>query len=82
MENCNEIEIIIEESIVIELHEELPVCATIKGREIDIIYSENGKSAYEIAIKNGFIGTEQEWLLSLKGDKGDTGQVFWSNSNW
>lgn len=25
-----------------------------------------GKSAYEIAVKNGFIGTEQEWLESLK----------------
>lgn len=24
-----------------------------------------GKSAYEIAVKNGFIGTEQEWLSSL-----------------
>lgn len=24
-----------------------------------------GKSAYEIAVKNGFIGTEAEWLLSL-----------------
>ena len=27
----------------------------------------NGKSAYDIAVKNGYIGTEQEWLLSLKG---------------
>ncbi len=27
---------------------------------------ENGKSAYEIAVDNGFIGTEQEWLNSLK----------------
>ena len=26
-----------------------------------------GLSAYEIAVKNGFIGTEQEWLDSLKG---------------
>ena len=27
-----------------------------------------GKSAYEIAVENGFIGTEKEWLESLKGD--------------
>lgn len=27
-----------------------------------------GKSAYEIAIANGFEGTEAEWLASLKGD--------------
>lgn len=26
-----------------------------------------GFSAYEIAVQNGFIGTEQEWLDSLKG---------------
>lgn len=30
-------------------------------------------SAYGIAIKHGFSGTEEEWLLSLKGEKGDTG---------
>ena len=33
----------------------------------------NGKSAYEIAVEEGFIGTIDEWLESLKGDKGDTG---------
>ena len=32
-----------------------------------------GKSAYEVALLNGFKGTEEEWLLSLKGDKGDKG---------
>ena len=26
----------------------------------------NGKSAYELAVDNGFVGTEQEWLESLK----------------
>jgi hypothetical protein len=30
-----------------------------------------GKSAYEIAVANGFDGTEQEWLASLKGKDGD-----------
>lgn len=29
-----------------------------------------GKSAYEIALENGFVGTEQEWLESLKGEDG------------
>ena len=29
-----------------------------------------GKSAYEIAVQNGFTGTEIEWLESLKGEKG------------
>lgn len=34
----------------------------------------DGKSAYDIAKDNGFTGTEAEWLLSLKGEKGDPGQ--------
>lgn len=33
----------------------------------------DGKSAYEIAVENGFEGTENEWLVSLKGEKGDPG---------
>lgn len=32
-----------------------------------------GKSAYEIAVDNGFIGTETEWLESLKGSDGNDG---------
>ena len=31
---------------------------------------ENGLSAYEVAQKNGFDGTEEEWLESLKGADG------------
>lgn len=27
-----------------------------------------GKSAYQIALDNGFVGTEEEWLASLRGD--------------
>ena len=30
-------------------------------------------SAYDIAVKNGFVGTEQEWLASLKGKDGIDG---------
>jgi Fibrobacter succinogenes major domain (Fib_succ_major)./Collagen triple helix repeat (20 copies). len=36
----------------------------------------NGLSAYEIAKADGYTGTEEEWITSLKGDpgaKGDTG---------
>lgn len=38
-----------------------------------------GKSAYDVAVDNGFIGTEEEWLETLvgpegpRGKKGDTG---------
>jgi serine protease Do len=31
------------------------------------VVGERGKSAYEIAVENGFVGTEEEWLESLKG---------------
>lgn len=33
----------------------------------------DGKSAYEVAVENGFIGTVSEWLASLKGDTGASG---------
>lgn len=38
--------------------------------------SLTGLSAYEIAVKNGFSGTEQEWLASLKGTNGRDGENF------
>lgn len=34
----------------------------------------DGKSAYDIAVKNGFEGTEAEWLESLKGENGTIGE--------
>lgn len=34
----------------------------------------NGKSAYEIAVANGYVGSEDEWLLSLKGRDGSPGR--------
>ncbi len=35
--------------------------------------AQNGLSAYEIAVENGFEGTEQEWLESLRGENGNDG---------
>lgn len=32
-----------------------------------------GKSAYQIAVDNGFVGTESEWLESLVGEEGPEG---------
>nr|DAY85970.1 MAG TPA: tail sheath protein [Caudoviricetes sp.] len=34
---------------------------------------KDGKSAYEIAVEHGFVGTETEWLESLKGVDGKDG---------
>ena len=33
----------------------------------------NGLSAYQVAVSNGFVGTEAAWLTSLVGPKGDAG---------
>lgn len=33
----------------------------------------NGLSAYEVAVKNGFTGSVEDWLLSLVGEDGETG---------
>lgn len=35
---------------------------------------EKGYSAYEVAVKNGYTGTEAEWLATLKGEKGEKGE--------
>ncbi len=34
-----------------------------------------GKSAYDLAVENGYTGTVSEWLESLKGEKGDAGDI-------
>ena len=38
----------------------------------------DGKSAYQIAVDNGFLGTEEEWLESLNGITPHIGE----NNNW
>lgn len=48
---------------------------------------KDGLSAYEIAVKNGFEGTEQEWLASLVGKGGEgtsarIGEVTLTSSGW
>ena len=40
------------------------------GLAVDV----SGLSAYEIAKANGFVGTEESWLASLKGDRGAKGE--------
>lgn len=37
-------------------------------------YVQNGKSAYELAVENGFKGTEAEWLASLHAEDGKDGK--------
>lgn len=72
------------EEIVIKYLEENPVSG-VDETEVQRIVAEyveehkdelkgvDGKSAYEIALANGFVGTEEEWLASLKGEDGKDG---------
>lgn len=41
---------------------------------LDGTNGQNGLSAYEIAKNGGFIGTEEDWLRSLKGEQGEKGE--------
>ena len=59
--------------------------------EIPLIVDSNGLSAYEVALVNGFVGTEAEWLASLVGSglgytaenvaNKDTDSTFAANSD-
>lgn len=65
----------------------------ISGKNTGVLASpkgDPGKSAYEIAVEEGFSGTISEWLTSLRGpsgEKGENGQDgttphIGSNGNW
>lgn len=45
------------EVVVVELLQEVVSIAETTGLQ--------GKSAYEVAVDNGFVGTEEQWLSSL-----------------
>ena len=40
---------------------------------VDIHTGPEGKSAYEVAVEEGYTGTEEEWLASLVGPQGQQG---------
>lgn len=52
-----------------------PKVSTIKGEKGDKgDAGTNGKSAYEVAVSNGYSGTQAQWLASLKGADGAPGK--------
>lgn len=52
-----------------------PKVSTIKGEKGDKgDAGANGKSAYEVAVANGYSGTQAQWLASLKGADGAPGK--------
>lgn len=88
-------DVIIEERIIVhEISTENQAMITAKETVVNILTEnlqgppgppgagEDGLSAYEVAVANGFVGTEADWLDSLvgppgpqglKGDQGDAG---------
>ena len=42
---------------------------------VDIHTGPEGKSAYEVAVEEGYTGTEEEWLASLEGPVGATPDI-------
>lgn len=46
-----------------------------RPQPIAAIMGPPGKSAYQVALANGFVGTEAEWLASLQGEAGGGGGV-------
>lgn len=48
--------------------------AFIQKTSLTSLDKKQGQSAYEVAVENGFKGSEAEWLESLKGPKGDPGK--------
>lgn len=49
------------------------------GEQIVGPIGPKGESAYELAVDNGFEGTEAQWIRSLKGEKGADGTVEFDN---
>lgn len=49
-----------------------PVTAEV-GFDIIYLKGDKGNSAYEDAVEQGYEGTLEQWLASLKGEKGDRG---------
>lgn len=54
---------------VVSLAVAKPIINKIQGEQ-----GQPGASAYQVAVDNGFNGSEEEWIASLKGDTGKQGQ--------
>ena len=50
-----------------EIHGSVESGGEVRGK-MSVLKTLRGYSAYEVAVINGFSGTEEEWLASLKGD--------------
>lgn len=57
---------------------EIIIEETVTPITLEVYDGVPGDSAYVVAVKNGFVGTEAEWLESLKGADGTGGGVWGS----
>lgn len=64
-------------AVVVEIHSEASKRVVIerepdsKAVVIESFQGSPGKSTYELAVKNGFLGSEAQWLESLKPEEFD-----------
>lgn len=58
------------EEIIDELAEIIEANTEAMNRIDGFTDGDDGESAYQIAVDHGFVGTEEEWLASLKGEPG------------
>lgn len=82
--NLDELETTARDNLVAAVNEAMNKGGTVDEEEIRRIVEEylaanppapdkpgtDGKSAYEIAVENGFVGSQVEWLESLHGESG------------
>ena len=53
---------------------------SLDGQELTLTLTDmEGASAYEVAVENGYGGTEEQWLASLVGSQGEQGMI---GLNW
>jgi hypothetical protein len=68
-----------DEAIKFKISADRPeIIEVIDGEPVNIKLSitRDGKSAYEIAVENGFLGTEPEWLATMINHDVDGGLIF------
>lgn len=58
---------------VLKIGDGTTVWADLAGFES--VVGADGESAYEVAVSNGFVGTEEDWLASLVGPQGPQGEI-------
>jgi hypothetical protein len=70
--------VIIENSEIVQVINQ-PSTTLILNRDPSVyIRGEPGLSAYQVAIANGFVGTEQDWLDSLRVQA----EILWNSTTW